>query len=182
MKLPKGTRRRGLSQVITTLIILVVSVLMAGGTLTYYSSAVASSSINMEQLVIREARVWVNETGSQTALHVENIGGRDALVTSVEVRYIEEDWSSVYHATGEPGTLTPTQGLNITGSFTHTLGGVDFNFTESTGSILLPTGGSLIIYVDQPDSLDMFDLGTIVYINVYTSTLQYLAVVDVETP
>ncbi len=89
MKLPKGTRRRGLSQVITTLIILVVSVLMAGGTLTYYSSAVASSSIKMEQLVIREARVWVNETGSQTALHVENIGGRDALVTSVEVRYTE---------------------------------------------------------------------------------------------
>jgi len=180
MKINVPTRRKALSQVVTTLIILVISILMTSGTLISYSTAVASSSLKMEQLVIREARVWVNETGAQSAVQVENIGGRDALITTVEVRYIEEEWSSIYYAHGECTPLTPVQGMNITGPFSHTVADATLNFTQATGSILLPVGGSIVIYIDQPDSLDITDLGTIVYINVYTSTLQYIDVIDVE--
>jgi len=181
MKYNKFTRKRGLSQVVVTLIILAVSVLMASGTLTYYSMAVTTSSMRMEQLVIREARIWANETGSQAAVHVENIGGRDALITSIEVRYIEEEWSEIYYTSGGGGTLTPTQRLNITGSFTHTVGDEDLNFAQSSGSLLLPVSGSLIIYIDQPDSIAVSDIGAVVHIYVCSSTLQYIAVVNVET-
>lgn len=174
------TRRRALSQVVTMLMILVVSVLMAGGTMTYYTMAVTSSTMKMEQLVINEAHIWTDASGAQAGIRVENIGGRDALVTAVEIRFVEEPWSSVYYSEGNGGPLTPCQGLNITGPFSHIVGEESLNFSQAEGSLLLPMGGSLILYVDQPDAIDISDLGYMVQISVCTSTLQYIYVVDVE--
>ena len=93
-------KRKGLSQVVTTLIILVVSVMMTTSTLTYYSMTVTSSALKMEQLTINEFHVWVNESGAQAAFQVENIGGRDAIITSIEIQNVEEPWSDVYYAYG----------------------------------------------------------------------------------
>lgn len=169
-------KRKGLSQVVTTLIILVISVMMTTSTLTYYSMTITSSAINMEQLTINEFHVWVNESGAQAAIQVENIGGRDALITSIEIQYIEEPWSEIYYAYGSCDKLTPTQGLNITNSFIHN----EFNFTQATGSLLLPKEGKLIIYVDQPNSIDVYDLGNMAHITVWTSAIQYLAFADIE--
>ena len=180
MKLSGLPRRRGLSQVVTTLIILVVSVFMAGGTLTYYTTAVASNSIKMEQLVIRDASVWVNETGAQVALVIENVGGRDTLIDCIEVRFSEVPWSSVYVANGSGGILTPVETLNITGAFVHTVGVETLGFNMAHGSILMPIGESIILYLDQPDNLSLEDVGSTAYVTIYTPTLQYLAVVDVE--
>ena len=169
-------KRKGLSQVVTTLIILVVSVMMTTSTLTYYSMSVTSASINIEQLAISEFRIWVNESGAQAAIQVENIGGRDALITSIEVQYVEEPWSDVFYAYGSCDKLTPVQGLNIIESFVHN----EFNFSEATGSLLLPKEGRLIIYVDQPNSIDVYDLGNMAHITVWSSAIQYLSFADVE--
>jgi len=174
--------RRGLSQVVTTLILLVISILMASGTVAYYGIAVTSSSLKQEQLVIREAHVWVNASGAQAALRVENIGGRDALIDAVEIRYVEAPWTSVYHAAAAAdGGLTPAQGMNITGSFSHAVGDTTLNFTQASGSIVLPVGEEIILYIDQPDSITVDDIGDAITIMVYTSSNQYLALVDVET-
>ncbi len=75
---------------------------------------------------------------------------------------------------------TPCQGLNITGPFNHTIGEGTLNFTQAEGSLQFPIGGSLILYVDQPDSIDVSDLGYMVEVSVCTSTLRYIEVVDVE--
>ena len=171
--------RKGLSQVVSTLIILVVSVLMVG-TVTYYSIAVTNSSMKQEQLAIDKAHIWVNYSGAQAALVVENIGGRDALIDAIEVRYIEIPWESVYHASTVEGTLTPAQGLNITGSFNHTIGETVLGFAQASGSIVLPVGESIILYVDQPNSLDVSHIGALTTIVVYTSSNQYIALVEVE--
>ena len=180
MKTSMLNKRRALSQVVTMLMILVVSVLMAGGTMTYYTMAVTSSTMKTEKLVVNEAHVWVDASGAQAGVRVENIGGRDALITAVEIRFVEEPWSSVYCAEGDGGPLTPCQGLNITGSFSHEVGGATLNFTQAEGSLLLPIGGSLVLYVDQPDSIDISDLGYMVEVSICTSTLRYIEVVDVE--
>lgn len=181
MKSRKQIRcRKALSQVVSTLIILVVSVIMAGGTVTYYSIAVTNSSMKQEQLSIDKAHIWVNYSGAQAALVVENIGGRDALIDAIEVRYIEIPWESVYYVSAVEGTLTPAQGLNITGSFNHTIGETVLGFAQASGSIVLPVGESIILYVDQPDSLDVSHIGTLTTIVVYTSSNQYIALVEVE--
>jgi len=172
--------RGGLSQVVTTLIILVISVLAASGTVAYYSIAVTSSSLKQEQLAIDRARIWVNSSGAQAVLKVENIGGRDALIDTIEVRYIEIPWVNVYFASAVDGALTPLQCLNITGSFNHTVGITILSFHQASESIVLPVGEAVIIYIDQPDSLDVGQAGILTPIVIYTSSNQYMALVEVE--
>jgi hypothetical protein len=182
MKSSSSQKRRGLTQSVTTMILLVLSVLLASGTMGLYTFSVASSTMKTEQLVIRSVRIWADPSCSQVALHVENIGGRDALLTSIEVGYVEELWSSIYIAEGEGGVMTPAEGLNITGVFNHTVSGAEYEFIPATGSIIIPVSGSLMIYVDNPAAVDLQDLGTVVEVAVYTSTLPYVTMDDVESP
>jgi len=170
----------GLSQVVSTLIILVISVLAASGTVAYYNIAVTSSSLKQEQLAIDKAHIWANYSGAQAAFVVENIGGRDALIDAIEVRYIEIPWENIYHGSAVEGALTPAQCLNITGSFNHTVGETVLSFSQASGSIVLPVGESIILYIDQPDSLDITHIGTLTTIVVYTSSNQYISLVEVE--
>ncbi len=54
------------------------------------------------------------------------------------------------------------------------------NFTPAEGSLLLPIRGSLVLYVDQPDSIDISATGYMVEVSICTSTLRYIEVVNVE--
>ena len=110
MKTSMLTKRRALSQVVTMLMILVVSVMMAGGTMTYYTMAVTSSTMKTERLIVSSAHIWVDASGAQAAVRVENIGGRDALITAVEIRFVEEPWSSVYYSEGNGGPSPHARG------------------------------------------------------------------------
>ncbi len=154
------------------MILLVLSVLLASGTMGLYTISVTTSAMKTQQPVIRSARSWPDPSGSQVALRIENIGGRDSLITSIEVGYMEEPLDSIYIA----------EGLNITGAFNHTVSGAEYAFTPATGSIVIPVSGGLLIYVDNPAAVDLQDLGTVVQVTVYTSTLPYVTMDDVESP
>jgi hypothetical protein len=49
-------------------------------------------------------------------------------------------------------------------------------------SIMIPINGDLLIYVDNPEAVELQDLGTVVEVAVYTSTLPYVRMDDVEFP
>ena len=164
------------------MILLVLSILMASGTMGLYTCSVTTSTIKTEQLVVRSTLIWADPSGSQVALNVENIGGRDVLIPSIEVGYVEEPWGSIYIAQGEEGLLTPAEGRNITGAFNHTVSGEEHEFTPASGSIMIPVSGSLHIYVDNPAAVDRQDLGTVVQFTVYTSILPYVTMDNVESP
>jgi len=59
---------------------------------------------------------------------------------------------------------------------------VEYSFETVTGSIMIPVSGSVLIYVDNPETVDIQDLGMVVEVIVYTSTLPYMTMDDVETP
>ena len=164
------------------MILLVLSVGLASGTVGLYTLSVTTSAMKTEQLVIRSARIWADPSSSQVALHVENIGGRDALITSIEVGYVEAPFGSIYLAEGEGGIMEPAEGLNITGAFNHTVSGMEYSFEPVIGSMMISVSGSVLIYVDNPETVDIQDLGMVVEVIVYTSTLPYMTMDDVETP
>ncbi len=153
------------------MILLFLSVVLVTGTMGLYTLLITTSAMKTEHLVIRGARIWADSSGSQVALHVENIGGRDALITAIEVGFVEESWDSVFYA----------EGRNITGAFNHTISGVEYSYEPVTGSIMIPVSGSVLIYMDNSETVDIQDLGMVVEIIVYTSTLPYMTMDDVET-
>ena len=164
------------------IILLVLSVALASGTVNLYTLSITTSAMKMEQLVIRSVNIWADPSGSQVALHVENIGGRDALITSIEVSFVEEAWDSIFYAVGEGGIMEPAEGLNITGAFNHTVSGLEYSFVPVTGSLMIPVSGNVLIYVDNPVTVDIQDIGRIVTVIVYTSTVPYMTMDDVKSP
>jgi hypothetical protein len=47
---------------------------------------------------------------------------------------------------------------------------------------MIPVSGSMLIYVDNPETVDIQDIGMIMEVIVYTSTLPYMTMDDVEIP
>jgi hypothetical protein len=175
--------KKGLSVVVTTLIILVVSVLLAT-VVTFYAINVVSTRVQEESLHLSKQHVWYNTTGgwAEAALLIINTGGRDVVLDKIAVRGQECPWSNVYH--WRTNTITISADLNVTQVeipsmnatmwkeiFTYLPDGESFQ--QTTTDLTLKSGWSIVIYVMNPDSIALNDVGLSVGITVFTSNAQY---------
>jgi hypothetical protein len=172
--------KKALSTVVTTLIILVVSVLLAT-VVTFYAINVTTTRVQEESLFVTKPHVWYSQNGStptgEAAMIIINTGGRDVVLDKITVRGQECDWANVWYnitsgsITADP-TFSPT--LNATGT-TITVGTTAYTFTQGTqnNDITLRSGYTMIIYIDNPDSVSMNDIGTTCGMTVFSANAQY---------
>jgi len=175
--------KRGLSTVVTTLIILVVSVLLAT-VVTYYAINVTSTRVEEESLSLRKAHVWVNSTGDdQAALVIINTGGRDVVIDKITVRGQEISWSNVFY---NITSSAPSQDLSyqtetsLTDGGTITIGTTSYTLEAASDDIVLPSGYSMIVYIKDPGSISLQDVGTTVSMVVFSAQAQYYKECNVE--
>ena len=67
--------KRGLSEVVSTLILLVVAVLLSG-VIAYYATNITTTRTATEEIQFATAHVWVNSSGATAAFKLQNLGGR----------------------------------------------------------------------------------------------------------
>jgi len=175
-------RKRGLSQIVTTLILLVTAVLLAA-IVTYYATNITMVRTEIEALQLSKAHVWVNSSGAVASFKLQNLGGRDVLIDKITVRGVEKDWSDVYYYRVPSGTSI-TGDMNVTNpasldSTVETIDGRDYN--QSTDDIPLISGAELLVYVKNPDNIQMDDLGVTVAISVFTNNAQYTTEINVKS-
>ena len=177
--------KKGLSVVVTTLIILVVSVLLAT-IVTFYAINVTTTRVQVEALHLSKQHVWFNTTGSwaQAAIVIVNTGGKDVVLDKISVRGQECPWGSVYYWRNDSVTVsddlevTPT---NITGTtFGITVQGATRTFQQGTNDLTVKSGWTIVIYVMNPDSIALNDVGLTVGITAFTSNAQYYKETNVE--
>ena len=177
--------KKGLSVVVTTLIILVVSVLLAT-IVTFYAINVTTTRVQEEALHLSKQHVWFNTTGSwaQAAIVIVNTGGKDVVLDKISVRGQECPWGSVYYWRNDSVTVsddlevTPT---NITGTtFGITVQGATRTFQQGTNDLTVKSGWTIVIYVMNPDSIALNDVGLTVGITAFTSNAQYYKETNVE--
>ena len=163
--------RRGLSQVVTTLILLVVSVLLAA-IVVYYATNITMTRTANEDVVLQYSHVWVNSTGSaEAAFYIKNVGGRDILMDKITVRGVECEWTDVFYNTTE--TSSDLEWIKHEDLATK---------TEHAAADDLPveSSGTRVIYVKDPDNIELRDVGTPVSITVFTANGQWIKEVLVE--
>ncbi len=180
--LGRARGKRGLAQVITTLILLVASVLISG-IAVYYTINIISARLQTEDVKLSKEEVWVNSTGAVAALKIHNLGGRDILIDKIEVRGVESGWPNVYYYR-VPTETTVTGELNVTSHdrLTGTSVSIDGRtYTQSSSDIPLISGGELLIYIKGPDNIQMDDIGTTVSFSVFTGLSQYITECNVES-
>ena len=175
-------RRKGLNQVISTLILLVVTMLIAL-IVTYYSTNVTTSRTQVEDIAFSKLHVWINSTGAVAAFKLQNLGGRDILIDKFTVRGVEESWSDIYYYR-VPYRTSIDGDMNVT-SYSYLSGAsvtIDSKvFNQSTADISLISGGELLVYIKGPDNVQMADLGKAISITALTNNAQYITECNAES-
>jgi flagellin-like protein len=176
-------KKRGLSEVVSTLILLVVTILLAA-VVTYYATNVTTVRTETEEARISKAHIWVNSTGAVGAFKVQNLGGKDILFDKIHIRGVEEPWGDVFFyrvpsGTSIEGDLIRQSYDNFTAvDWTYIDGN---NYTKASADIPLISGGEIFVYIVGPDNVQMDDIGTTVSLSIVTANAQYITECNVES-
>jgi len=176
---------KGLSVVVTTLIILVVSVLLAT-VVTFYAINVTTTRVQEEALHLTKQHVWYNTSGSwaQAAIVIVNTGGKDVVLDKISVRGQESPWNNVYY--WRTNNVTVSDDLEVTStsitgaSFDITVQNATRTFQRTNDDLTLKSGWTIVIYIMNPDSVALNDVGITVGITVFTSNAQYYKETNIE--
>jgi len=168
MKLLKN--RKALSTVVTTLIILVVAVLLAT-VVTYYAINMTTTRVQEENLRITKAHIWTNSSVAEAAFVIVNIGGRDTLIGKIQVRGQDIPWGTTVHYNRTHNA--PTSDL------TYVKPPFASPFQDATADLSLKSGECLIIYIENPGTMSVQDIGTTCSLTVFTASAQYKVEVNV---
>jgi hypothetical protein len=167
--------RTALSTVVTTLIILVVSVLLAG-VVTYFAINITSTRVQEESLHVTKQHVWHNTTMAQAALMVTNTGGRDVVIGKVAVRGQDCPWASVWFNVTSTAPTTDFAFNSTIADATATVG----VYKNTTTNIVLPSGQTLLMYINKPDSISVNDIGLTVAISVFSAQAIYYKETNIQ--
>jgi hypothetical protein len=189
--------RYALSTVVTTLIILVISVLLAS-VVTYFAINVVSTRVQEESLHLTKQHIWHNATAaagsvgySQSSLMVINTGGRDVVIDKLAVRGQEASWNDtttstkklvLYSITNNPvqGDMSYVPNFNITGTNAVTFDSTEYTFSVASNDLVLRSGYTMLLYIVNPDSITINDIGLTVSVTLYTAQAMYYREANVQ--
>jgi hypothetical protein len=189
--------RWALSTVVTTLIILVISVLLAS-VVTYFAINVVSTRVQEESLHLTKQHIWHNSTASPgdssyslASLMVINTGGRDIVIDKLAVRGQECTWNDtvsdnkkfvLYSITNDPVPEDMPYVANFSSTTTNTvkIGDRTHIFNVASNDLVLPSGYTMLIYIVNPDSITINDIGLTVSITLYTAQAMYYREANVQ--
>jgi len=180
--------KKGLSTVVTTLIILVVSVLLAT-VVTFYAINVTTTRVQEESIQVYKLHFWHNGTTfAEAAFLIINTGGRDLVLDKISVRGQESSWDSLWYSKTQNSIsvdlpyVTPENDGTLNGTAMVTLGSTTYDFTQGTvgEDLILKSGWSMLVYITNPDSLSVSDIGVTVGLTLFTANAQYYKESNVE--
>lgn len=174
--------RVALSTVVTTLIILVISVLLAS-VVTYFAINVTSTRVQEENLALTKQHVWYDSVNqkAEASIMVINAGGRDIVIDRLTVRGQECAWSKVlYFITSDSITSDLCYNATLMDGGSIYVGGSNRVFKQAANDLTLQSGKTLIIYMSNPDSISVSDIGLTVSVNVFTSQAMYYKETNVQ--
>ena len=165
----KFQKRRGIGTVITTLIILIASVVLGAGVI-FFGGSMFQTNTQQESVKVTNTHIWVaaNDT-STAAFAVQNTGGKPVSITSISIRGISVPLANVYFNSVD-ATATNIQ-TEFVADYTETTVDVDADaaeetFTLASGPVSLDQGKAVILYIDDPASINAIDAGLSMTMNI----------------
>jgi hypothetical protein len=173
--------KAALSTVVTTLIILVVSVLLAT-VVTFYAINVTTTRVQEESIQLTKLHTWQNgSTYAETAFLLVNTGGRDIVIDKIAVRGVATPVGDIYSLVPSAAVTSDLPFIvdaNIT--IDNPVGGTQTLAAVSGTNMIVPSGSSLVVYMQNPGSVSVNDIGTTIGVTVFTANAQYYKESNVE--
>lgn len=191
--------RLALSTVVTTLIILVISVLLAS-VVSAFAINITSTRDQEESLTISKPHIYQNPTATpgttnyaQATLMVVNTAGRDIVINKLGIRGQDTNWNDkilnqavLYCVT--PDTISSDMPYVNTFDLTATpeenkvtLGSTTYSFTVASDQLILKAGYTILIYIVNPDSITINDIGLTCGITLHTARAMYYREANIQT-
>ena len=178
----KFQKRRGIGNVITTLIILIASVVLGAGVI-FFGGSMFQTNTQSESIKISNVHSWVNSTdGAITAFAVQNTGSKAITVNSISMRGIPVPTSQWYSC--DPETCGTADNVNTELTVDYGPGSVtlDSGATAFTaGSVSLTQGQATIVYVVEAGSVNAIDAGNTYSLQITAGQAQAVQQVQVVT-
>ena len=192
--LPKLLRkRRGLSEVVVTLILVTFSVLLAVTACAFTNGLVRArmKSTGQENVRFYKIHAWVDALDNGTdrsvvAFKLYNLGGKSISVELIDVRGLEVDWSTVYfhmvNKTSERVLLFSDLYFFEWVNFNSSLIEIDgYNYTQSTGSIYIKSGYTIVVYIKMPEMIYKDNIGQPMTLAIGTANANYITETVIES-
>ncbi|HXV45683.1 MAG TPA: hypothetical protein VD736_03320 [Nitrososphaera sp.] len=166
----KFQKRRGIGNVITTLIILIASVVLGAGVI-FFGGSMFQTNTQSESLKVTNVHSWVNPTTdvSVTAFAVQNTGSKPITINSISLRGLPVPTSSWYSLTNSSLATQTNVNTELTVDYDPS-GGVTLASGAAAmtpGAISLAQGGATIVYVLEAGNINAIDAG-----NTYSLQIQ----------
>jgi hypothetical protein len=155
--------------------------------------------VQEESLHVQKQHVWSNATAQVgtsayclASLMVINTGGRDVVISKVAVRGQDCPWNQtggtnlkfvLFCTTNGPvsGDLSYVPNFNFTGAVNYVnIGGTQFNFTVANSEVILKSGDTMLLYVVNPDSISVNDVGLTVGITLHSAQAMYYRETNIQ--
>jgi hypothetical protein len=156
-------KRRGIGNVITTLIILIASVVLGAGVI-FFGGSMFQTNTQSESIKVSNVHTWVANNGtSVTAFAVQNTGSKAISINSISMRGLPVPTGNWYSLTDQ--TLATATNINteLTVDYFPDSGGVDLadnsGAAMTSGSISLAQGKATIVYIKEAGNIDAIDAG-----------------------
>jgi hypothetical protein len=161
MNFSKVQKRRGIGNVITTLIILIASVVLGAGVI-FFGGSMFQTNTQSESIKVSNVNSWVNpntaapaDQVATTAFVVQNTGSKAVTINSIGLRGVQVPTANWYYFITGNQTLLQTQ-LPVD----YTESATVFSATMSTpGPISLSQGEAAIVYLSQAGNMTPIDSG-----------------------
>jgi hypothetical protein len=154
----KFQKRKGIGNVITTLIILIASVVLGAGVI-FFGGSMFQTNTQSESIKVSNVYSWVNGTDNSatTAFVVQNTGSKAITINAITMRGISvptSNWWSTKDATStELQTPLPVNYNADGGAVTGITG------TFDDGSISLNQGEAAVVYMIDAGNMTPIDSG-----------------------
>jgi hypothetical protein len=161
-------KRKGIGNVITTLIILIASVVLGAGVI-FFGGSMFQTNTQSESIKVSNVNSWVDATGATTAFVVQNTGSKAVTISSISLRGVSVPTAS-WHYNIENATATNIQ---TTLPVDHTPAGAGGVVLDAgaidmiQGTISLAQGEAAIVYMMGAGDITEIDAG-----NTYSLQIQ----------
>lgn len=183
-------KRKGLSEVVTTLILLAFGVLLATTVIIYTNGLTRArmKSTVGESIRFYKTHVWAEEsTGNESkaviAFKLYNIGGKSTSIEYIDCRGTEVDWFNIYFFM-VPQNTTIYRDLNRT-SYNSLSGSsvlIDArNYTQALEKLSVRSGGTVLIYAKAPPVIHRDNIGQPITLALSTANANYITEIVVES-
>jgi hypothetical protein len=179
----KFQKRKGIGNVITTLIILIASVVLGAGVI-FFGGSMFQTNTQSEQVKVTNVNSWTgpDTSNATTAFAIQNTGSKAITVTDIKLRGIAVPNTSWYYCK-DPATCASADSIQTPlpvdlQADPNTIG----NWTMSSpGPVSLGQGEAAVVYLRNAGNIQLIDAGNTYALQIQAGQASSVTQVSVES-